>query len=270
MENKETIIGDNPAEQIKLCTTFDGVFLNSRSIFIEYLDIIKSPYYMMLLLFARHRELLPDVFDQTPLMNFTDDSEESIMALTDWYYDRKNQNFLYDLLKPDAISGTSFNDIDGFLNAGLHDCQDLLDTCEPLNIVEVINSLVYKDSLLVPSIYIYYPYPNEWIERDTLSLFDNKEGFHFITGDIMEVLKDIPQDSTYIFSDITNIECLIELDKLNYSSILCAIDYQYSRGDGDNDWVLDIEELMEKFIFKFNPFIATPLIHENDILSDLE
>lgn len=228
----------------------DSIFLNSKSIFVEYIDIIKSPYFLFLYaLMSAEDKVLKEPFDTEILKSL-----ESIEALSEWYYCRHSQNPLIDLIPEENISFTNFDKVDEFMDLQLRESDVIIKGSSPLNFVNVINRLM-TDSLLVPKVYIWYPYDNPNIGEDVRTLFKN-EDIEFMHGNIGRCLKEIPQDSTYVFSDISNILVLEELNKLDMSSILIPVDFAYNL-DEKKELLLDIDGLQKDHVFKINKFVAT-------------
>ena len=74
------------------------IFLNSDYIVIEYIDIIKSPY-IVLLNHIRRNKRIREILNLEEIDNLGED------GLIEWYINRKHQNFLIDLCRyPDRIS----------------------------------------------------------------------------------------------------------------------------------------------------------------------
>lgn len=229
----------------------DSVFLNSKCVFVEYIDIIKSPYFLFLYAISSSddKKILKEPFDMEPIRNIKDPDE-----LATWYYCRRNQNPLFDLIPDSRISVTNFDKVDEFIDAQLRENEILITGSSPLNFVEVIKKLM-TDSILVPKVIIWYPYNNPNIRKDIKELFENSY-VEFVYGDISKCLKDIPQDSTYVLSDITNLIVLEELGKLDMSSILLPVDFKYNL-DEEEKSLIDLDQLQNDHIFKINHFVAT-------------
>ena len=219
--------------------------------FVEYIDIIKSPYFLFLYALSSSKEdkILKEPFDTEVIRNIKDPDD-----LATWYYSRKNQNPLFDLIPEDRISVTNFDKVDEFMDIQIRDNPILIDGSSQLNFVHVIRSLM-TDSILVPKVYIWYPYDNPNVKSDVDKLFENKN-VEFVHGDISKCLKDISNDSTFVFSDITNILVLEELGKLDMSSILLPVDFKYNL-DEDENRLINIEQLQNDHTFKVNYFVAT-------------
>ena len=97
---------------------------------------------------------------------------------------------------------------------------------------------------------IWYPIKNEKVEEDVNELFGEKVQIKF--GPIDEVLRKVPEDSTYVFSDITNIILLEDLGKLKYSSVVVPYNISYNM-IGDK-LKINIEEYEKYNLFKFTFF----------------
>ena len=80
----------------------------------------------------------------------------------------------------------------------------------------------------------------------------------YIHGDLTECLRNIPIDSTYVFSDVMKINNLIESDHINYSSFIIAANLRYNYKEDDKTQLkIDLDKLSENYVFKpafFNTF----------------
>ena len=77
MENKgnpEDIM-EETGKQNKIILSTEGVFMNSDALFIEYLDVIKSPFYIFLKMInsPKGKEVLNQIFDLSEIDGKTDD-----------------------------------------------------------------------------------------------------------------------------------------------------------------------------------------------------
>lgn len=233
-----------------LIRSTDSVFLNSKSIFVEYIDVIKSPYVLFLYAIKSSKsKVLKDPFDIELMGDFTDPEK-----LAEWYYCRRSQNPLYDLIPDDKISTVNFSKVDEFMDAQLRESDVLIKKSSPLNFVKVLQR-VMSDSILVPKAFIWYPYNNPVVREDIHELFGN-ENVEFMYGNIGKCIKQVPDDSTYVFSDVTNVLVLDELGKLDFSSIIYPVDFAYNL-DENKDSLIDFEGLHKDHTFKINQFVAT-------------
>ena len=231
---------------------YNGIFINSKAIFVEYIDIIKSPYFMIVVAIAALGKKLPSPFDISPIL------ESEIDDLIEWYYQRTNQNPLLDLLEDDARGRIKLKDIGNFLNNQI--TEEILKATNELNFVDVLNRLYIMNPELAGSVFIWYPYENSYIDNDiklTLNAIDDLVILH---GPIEDALKKVPEDATFVFSDVSNINALEEVGKLDYSSILIPIEYVYNYVDGE--YLINFDKLAEDHIFKLDKFMAS--IEPND------
>lgn len=229
-------------------TSQDEVFLNSQCLFVEYIDIIKSPYFI----FLHNLMLYPGQFSTYyELDRF---KGYDIEALTEWYLNRKYQNPLMDLLKDEFRDNVPLYALDEFFNNVINDSPELITLSPLLNFSTAIKELGANKTSIVKKIVVWYPYLNDAIKKDIRDNFG--DNIHFVTGDLPEVLKDIPNDSTYVFSDINNISILLDENKLNLSSVVIPKDYKYNYIDNDT-LKIDYKKYLDEALFKFNMFNAS-------------
>ena len=229
----------------------DSVFLNAKSIFVEYIDIIKSPYFLFLYaIMSSTDEVLKEPFNTEIIKSMGDDPE----ALAEWFYCRHSQNPLFDLVPDELMSTLDFNKVDAFMDMQLRENEVLVQGSSPLNFAKVLQRLM-TDSLLVSDVFIWYPYDNPVIKNDVHELFTNPD-VHFMHGDIVRCIRDVPPDSTYVFSDVTNILVLDELGKLDYSSVIVPVDFAYNL-DENKESLIDFEGLQKDHTFKIDRFVST-------------
>lgn len=232
----------------------DFIFYNSKAVFVEYLDIIRSPYFSLLYLLSKS-EVPIDIFDTSMI------SKLSISELLEYYYHgRRSQNPFYDLINFDAenIPDNVYECVDEFTNREI--TKEIIQYTNPLNFVKVITNLMYTDSLIAKEVIIYYPYDNPAVKRDIAELFNFNLDIKFKSGTLEEALKDVPKDTTYVFSDLQKIETLRELGRLEMSSILLPLEYGYNYtdpSDKGSELLLDIEAYAKETVFKFDMFLAS-------------
>lgn len=226
----------------------DGVFLNSQSLFCEYHDIIKSPYFLFLNLISENLELFTDKVDTTILDGL------DLESLCEVYYGRKYQNVMMDIIHPNLKGKIPINVMDEFINSQLIRVPSLVSRSPILAMGRVVKELMRdKKNGIVKKFFIYNRYENSVIDDDLIDIFD--EDIIFLTGELSDALKEVPEDSTYVFSDITNISVLAECNRLNYSSILIPYEYSYNKTD-DGDWLIKVDEYMKNYLFKLDFFNA--------------
>ena len=207
--------------------TNDGMFLNAKCVLVEYSDIIRAPYWTLIELINKDPTWVkPPIIPQPILAMNTEE-------LVEWYLNRRHPNALIDLIPKDPIN-----------------------FCPLLLFPQVIGSLLFMDGMLVGDVLFYHPYKNDAIEEDIKNLYNGTKA-KFVYGDIVDVIRDMPIDSTYVFSNMANMEALIKTNHLDYSSIIMADDYAYNRNNDNSDYIIDLIKLNETHPFKFNTFIAT-------------
>lgn len=209
----------------------DEVFTNSKILFIEYNDILKSPWLLSLTILNCFSDIVK-CFDITEI----EDIKSDLSKLYDWYINRKEINPLRCLPKKSDI----FKDeeLDDLMNELVLD-KVASAPCE-LNFFNVLKNIINQKTL-VDKIIVYLEYDNNSIKKDLFSHFDKIQVLH---GDIREVLSENTKkyDTTYVFSDITKINILNELDLLEYSSILLPEGYRYNKND-DGTYKVDTDKL---------------------------
>lgn len=222
---------------------YDGIFLNASSIFVEYIDIIKSPYFIFLISLLADNKM-GDFFDIEELR------KKELVDITAWYYLREHQNLLYDLKLPS--NKMKYKAMDDFLDHMMDPI--VLESSNSLNMVDVLNSL-YMNEGLVGQLYVWYPYENEAVIQDIKNTLSSIPPLNIVTGPLEEALKNTKQDSTYIFSDYTNINILEKSGKLDFSSLILPEDYFYNKRDGED--IINFEDLAKEHPFKLHKFVAS-------------
>ena len=75
----------------------------------------------------------------------------------------------------------------------------------------------------------------------------------YLHGSFSSILPSVHPDSTFVFSDIRNILELEKNQRLDYTSIVIPLEYGYNY-DKEKNFIIDIDELTKKHIFKLNLF----------------
>lgn len=224
------------------------VFLNSKSIFVEYIDIIRAPYFFMMYSLSKHP--LPDN-SALDLSSIRDISEEKLAEL---YYGRRHQNPLYGFAK----FGADFDKLDIVMDRSIE--AFTIENSPLLKFADTIKILMHTDSLLTKKVFIYYPYDNPAIRADVKSTFAFSKDIEFVCGDLNEALKKVPEDSTYVFSDVMKVDNLFNLGKLNMASLIFPYEYGYNYedpSDPNGKLLVDLDKYRESTIFKVDFFLAS-------------
>lgn len=239
---KESIF--NGKNKIKIQTN-DSFFLNSDTLFVEYRDIIRPIDFILLLVINRNKEKFES------FLNFDEIDGLEIPGLFEWYINRENQNIFYELATKEAKM-SDFIDFNKMREEFIEIIDPEMFRLMPQwDFIDVVKQLSKEDKEFIHHIKIWHPTDSEVIKKDIELTFNGR--VNFISGPLEEVLKNVSNDSTFVFSDITNICVLEELGKLNYSSILIPKGYQYNKC-GDK-LKIDIEEYEKNNIFKIDFFL---------------
>lgn len=233
--------------------TYDNVFLNSKSLVIEYHDVIKCPFFILFLSLIKNEEF-QNIFD---ISEFIDKSNDELFY---FYITRKDENLLKNLKIKEGIFESVFkSDINKFvdwLNYFMYEeinmFKEFTDVELELNFVNVLRNLI--NTKMIKDIYIFTEKESKTIKEDIDYLFNNSA--KYVYGDLKDIIleNDIPNDSTYVFSNIKNILLLDQINKLNLSSILIADKFGYNYKDDEETPIIDLEKLFEKNTFKISFF----------------
>lgn len=231
-------------EQTKVYTCKDTLFYNSQCLFIEYHDVLKSPW-LILLNVVKNNEDLNRVFDMSEIKNLDGTS------LIEWYLTRKNRNFFKEFplhVQSDSEPDDEFYDNLLFELVSSNETFYELDT--RLNFYDILDNL-YDKKMLIKKIKVYSERYDKNIERELYSEYN--DNIEYCYGDFIEVAKTLPSDSTFVFSDINKVNILATEDMLNFQSVLIANRLRYNY-DEEGNIKSDLEMLSEKFTFKYNFF----------------
>lgn len=231
-------------------TNNSNFFTNSSCIFIEYCDGLALPW-LVFLSFLANMPTMDKLFNLEKIRCLDE------FGLMEWYLNRKHRNPLYDLCYFDVDDVNLSDDELDFLS-GLDDMleealmnEHLYEISLTTNAVPIIQHILMAE--FVPRVIVYHPVDNPYIKDDIHEMFGEKA--ELMTGDIEDVLKNVPNDSMYIFSDAENISLLEDIDKLDYSAILAVQDYSYN-WVSDDKFLVDFDELEKDHIFKYAYFVA--------------
>lgn len=212
------------------------IFYNADYIVIEYIDIIKSPY-LILLDQIRKNEKMEDIFnlDSIKYLDYP--------ALYEWYLNRNHQNFLIDLIKfPDI----SHKDLDILLNKQMSMSSVFCKRATLLTIESMLR--VCNAKKLVNEVLIYYPHTDKFAKSDLDDIMDSNYTFY---NDFDEIIDRAGANSTYFISDINKIHRLKEKGVLSMSSITLPIEYRYNKKNM-SDFSIDFNELFKECPFKLS------------------
>lgn len=221
-------------------------YVNSDEyVFIQYHDIIKSykPKLLSHMLYSDYRKGYDGCID---FNKFKDYSDNQLLGLSIKSADMNILKYLsisefnYELCLYDIKSNIP----------NLYRESKLLDMGESLKIMS-------KESY-VKKIYIHTPEKDERILRDLEEIYSETEKMVYVVGDTIDVIKDCPDKlTTFILNDASIIDSLIDIGKIQYTTVLIAdCGWNYTI-DEKNIPYLKIENLdakMKEHIFKCGTF----------------
>ena len=215
----------------------ESIFYNSDYIVIEYIDLIKSPYLILLNLIRQNPKLKQIL--KIEQIEFLDDA-----SLYEWYINIKHLYFFIDLNKyPDLISNEQLYEI---LDDQLASTPIMHEEAVLLPLTDMLK--VLSKRRLVNDIIIYYPHNNDFAKKD----LEYSIGVEYtFMNDFEEVLKKCGANSTYFLSDINKINIMKEKGVLNFSSITLPIEYRYNKKNME-EMKIDLDELLKDHPFKLS------------------
>lgn len=251
MSNPENIM-EETGKNNKLILASDSVFLNTECMFIEYHDVIKCPYFTLLLYFAN-----PNLSQADEYFKLEEIKGLDVEALYEWYLNRKHQFILDNFDFQDDVEFSS-HDKDGsiwkknFIYSIFTNIEDVVFRDTALNFAPILATIMKKG--MVKKFYVYMERYNENVERELIDAYPN---IRCVYGeDLSKVLNenDIPRDTTYVFSNIRNILKVMEANLLDQSSIIIADRYEYNYVDGTDEFVIPVDVLLKNHLFKLDFF----------------
>ena len=249
----------------KVFRGIDTLFYNSQSVFIEYHDVISMPWFTMLY-YMRNSEYMNTIFDMESLKDY------SITGLLEWYLTRKHRNVFEDIRIKDGNT-INHEDADNILSQCMTLTDDFYKIDTNLKFMSVLRVLLTEPNL-VKKFYIYSEKEETGIKTVLDYYFkDYGSRIQYITGSFKDVLKILPNDSTYVFSDITKVQTLVDEDRMKYSAILIVNGLRYNYElDDMKKLKVDIDELVKTIVFKgdfFDNFDMTNALMTGTIPSEL-
>lgn len=234
------IVSEYPFIRLKVIN-IDTIFYNADYIVVEYIDLLKSPY-MILLDMIRRNPRMKEIL-KIEEIEFLDGA-----ALYEWYINRRHQNFFFDLNKyPDQISNEKLEEI---LDDQLLQTNRFYTDCKPLPLVGSLK--VMKAKKIAKDIIIYHPHNNFHAKNDLEKMLG--ENFIWMTK-FEDVIKKAGSNSTYFLSDIHHIEEMRKAGVLKMSSVTIPFEYRYNKKNM-KDFDIDYDELMKENTFKLSYMYA--------------
>lgn len=236
----------------------DTLFYNSQCLFVEYHDVIAMPWFTMLL-FTKNKNVFNNIFNMNEIANY------DIPSLLEWYTYRKHRNIFKNFRTAEGVSEIPDEAYESILEKAMSIADDFYRIPTNLKFFTTLR-LLLLDSSMIKQVIIYSE-TNESMIQETLNQYFTKVGnkVKYMNGKFEDMLKLVPDDSTYVFSDITKINTLANFNKLNLSCVLIPAGLRYNYMENDQTKLkVNLDELSKKFIFKYSFFDNFDL---NDALS---
>lgn len=241
----EILTAENFSTIMKNMKVQDKMFMNSECMVVEYNDILKCPWFVLLTVIDQNKKL-------EPIMNLDKISSLDADSRFEWYCNRENRNFLYDITKipPDAI------DYDELLSI-LMKSEILYEIDSTLNAKDAIDIALKQKQ--VKEVIIYNETNDSYMRKDIEKMYGKYKNVKFRCGEFSDVIKDVPIDSSYMLSDFTKVITMAECNKLNMSSVILPYDFEYNyikNDDGERVPIVDFTYLGKENLFKVHFFNA--------------
>lgn len=246
----------------------DGVFLNSKVLFIEFDDVIKSPFFSLLFLCAEN-ESLNQIFDMEDIRG------KGINEVYSWYIERDDKNIFRSMGPKEGVIEEKFGGdenkfvelCDKLYYEEFNSDESIITEGGYLNFDMVLRNLlgVRGDNNIVDRILIWNPVYNEFIEKLVKERYG--ERITFVYGPLAEVFKEhkVTEESTFVFSDIYNVGELIDCDIIQGASIIIADEYYYNYDD-EMEPLVDLDKLSDDYFFKFDFFNNIYQVEDHEVI----
>lgn len=222
--------------------------LRDEFILMEYKDIIKCPSVGILQLIKK--EYMNDMND---LIDTRKLDRMDFKNIQRYCIERPCKNIL------DYIKITDFN-TDDIYNALYKSCNNLYKDLPLMVMGEAV--FVLASQKFTKKIYIFSEEYDEKIEKDIKNVFHDQKKVYYVAGSLENILNQVEKPTSYMFSNIDNVQKVLDLNKQEYSEILVAqYGYNYMVKNGIIRIKGEYEELMPTKHFKIASF--TPLKMDN-------
>ena len=242
---KISLTKDNFEDIIGAMHAPNALFLNAECLFVEYQDIIKMPWYVLMSVIHQNEKL-------APLINVNHIDGLDDIGLMEWYCQRSNRNPLIDI----ASAPLDKVDYDEILTVLMKNSPILYEVDTELNAVGVIKLALRQG--IVKQVIIYSDEVNQVIVDDAYKLF-GKNRVKVFCGNLPQVLERMPQDSSYMISDFNKIISIADAGKLDYASLILPYDYSYNfviDEKRERTPIVDMTYLGKDHLFKYSYFNA--------------
>lgn len=215
-----------------------------ETFFITYEDVIKSSYMLAL------KDLINSQKEYLNLIDF--DIFEHIKTpdeLKFFLLNRPYENILKNINLKEFDFNSEWKKISKI-------DPELYENDKGLKIASTVSILELQK--FVKNVYIWTEEYDERIHKDITHNYKNDEIVKYVIGDFKEAINNISDITCYILNDINFIPTLIDISKVEYSTIMVA-NYKYNYVHSEEDMELklkigDTTELQQKNTFKLYMF----------------
>lgn len=226
----------------------DTLFYNSKCLCVEYHDVIAMPWFTILS-FIKNNTGFNALFKMNEIADY------DLTGLLEWYIYRKHRNIFKSIGVVDSSKDLTDDEYATILEKTMTISDDIYRIPTNLKFLSTLRILL-TDASMIKQVIIYSE-NNEPMIENTLNQYFSKLGtkVKYMNGKFEDLVKIVPQDSTYVFSDIEKINDLIKMDKLNMSCVLVANGLRYNYMEKDvSKLKVNLEELSKKYLFKYSFF----------------
>ena len=209
--------------------------LKSDIIFMDYIDIIRTPWIGVCKFILDNKDVFENFFYLENIPNTAD-------KVKAWSVIRNNVNPLYSFTKDDF-------DLDAMLIDIMNDIDDLYDSdetkCDMAHFVDAMSALP-----TTKAVYIYTPYYDSRIEYDLHEHF-RYGAIQYVYGEFFDVIQEV-KPNTIFLNDISKVEALVTDNiELIKGSTLLVTKHLYNFIFNEETSILDAnlpEEMDEKYL----------------------
>ena len=214
----------------------ETIFYNADYLVIEYLDFIKSPYFVLLQYIQKNEKL-------RPILRLEEIESFDLASLYEWYVNRKHQNFLIDLNRDPEKVSEEF--LDGLIMDQMLISEKFYSNCNVLCTQYMLRFLKSKKHP-VKDVLVYCPFQTPWPKEDLNGNLGLNLLSWMISMKYVKRLVQIPHTSYPIlisfigWKKIKSFICLLSFFRLSIGIIKKNM----------KDYKIDFTELWKKYAFK--------------------
>ena len=218
--------------------------LREEIILMEYKDTIKCPSAGILQLIKKdYIEDMKDLIDINKLQRM------DFKNIQRYCIERPCKNIL------DYIKTVDFN-TDEIYNALYNNCKNLYKDLPLMVMGEAVYLLASQK--FTKKLYIFSEEYDKKIEEDIENVYGDQKKVYYVAGAFGDILNQIEQPTSYMLSNVDNVQKILDMGKQEYSEIMVAqYGYNYMVKDGIIQIKGEYDELMPTKHFKIASF--TPL-----------